>query len=363
MCGCCFYPSWWSDAFILCSIGQSIASCRLLSTVDLLASCLLRWGCLNVGGLETVDILFTLVQQMNRNRAGPFFAWVAVICIWERETDRKIKTVCETQTGLILLYYLGLWDLTGLDKSERVSEKEIHRTRRCTDSSLHAGTVFSSSDSMQDVFHWLLIVTRPWHPGVLIGQGGDTEGDYIFTCEFNLGSNVQRHGWSPHHSFRFLFWRLSCFFWHLNLLPVIKEAVGFYVHFVILMCFIVRYVQVWQKRVWKKPTTPWISHPNSEKTRVELVAARGFHSWVQAANVAELLGWKQLSHPCDKRHWEHSWNSSELYILHRFKLSRSPSQDDTPSIWLLFADDYTDIWGILPIGQLSRGVLTSIKQI
>lgn len=144
------HPSWGSDAYILCSKGQSIASCRLLSTVDLLASCLLWWGCLNVGGLETVDILFTLVQQMNRNRAGPFFAWVAVICIWERETDRKIKMVCETQTGLILLYYLGLWDLTGLDKSECVSEKEIHRTRRCTDSGLHAGTVFLSSNSMQD---------------------------------------------------------------------------------------------------------------------------------------------------------------------------------------------------------------------
>lgn len=47
------------------------------------------------------------------------------ICIWERETDRKIKTVCETETGLILMYYLGLSDLTGLDKSECVRERDL----------------------------------------------------------------------------------------------------------------------------------------------------------------------------------------------------------------------------------------------
>lgn len=75
-----------SDAFILCSIGRSIAPRRLLSTVDLLASRL------NVGGLETVDILFTLVQEVNWNRAGPFLhEWLRFLSRKKkkRERDRR----------------------------------------------------------------------------------------------------------------------------------------------------------------------------------------------------------------------------------------------------------------------------------
>lgn len=62
------------------------------SAVDLLASRLLRWGHLNVGGLETVDIWFTLVQEVNRNPSWTFFFCMSCCDLYlARETDRKIK--------------------------------------------------------------------------------------------------------------------------------------------------------------------------------------------------------------------------------------------------------------------------------
>ena len=115
-----------SDAFILSSIGRSIAQRRLLSTVDLLASRL------NVGGLETVDILFTLVQEVNWNRAGPFLhEWLRFVSRKkkerERERDRR-RDKDETETGLILLYYLSLWglDVSKCEKESDVEDQEMH---------------------------------------------------------------------------------------------------------------------------------------------------------------------------------------------------------------------------------------------
>lgn len=103
-----------SDAFILCSIGRSIAPRRLLSTVDLLASRL------NVGGLETVDILFTLVQEVNWNRAGPFLhEWLRFLSRKkkkERETDGEIKTRQKNRTDPPVLFkfarprYVKVWE-------------------------------------------------------------------------------------------------------------------------------------------------------------------------------------------------------------------------------------------------------------
>lgn len=154
---------------------------------------------LNAGGLETVDILFTLVQQVNRNRAGPLRAWAAVICIWEGEWDRREgdKDGVRRQTQTTWTDPPALWGLawasisqTALQQRER--EREIGGTGRCTDSRLHDGTLFLSSISMQNrreekntkrrtlVVHWPPTVTRPWHPGVLIGRGGHTEEDYIY---------------------------------------------------------------------------------------------------------------------------------------------------------------------------------------
>lgn len=65
-----------SDASVRGSMGRSIAPRRPVVNRRPfgLSPAPAEERTLNAGGLETVDILFTLVQQVNRNRAGPLRA-------------------------------------------------------------------------------------------------------------------------------------------------------------------------------------------------------------------------------------------------------------------------------------------------
>lgn len=174
-----------SDAFILCSIGRSIAPRRLLSTVDLLASRL------NVGGLETVDILFTLVQEVNWNRAGPFLhEWLRFLSRKkkkERETDGEIKTRQKNRTDPPVLFkfarprYVKVWErercggpgdaligacMLGLFSCLPFSCRTGKKKKQNTCLSL-------AVDCRQTLASWC--VHRPvW------GARGDTEEDYIY---------------------------------------------------------------------------------------------------------------------------------------------------------------------------------------
>lgn len=102
-----------------------------------------------------------------------------------RFVSRKVKTrqteKIKTETGLILQYLVCQLSRASISQCVCVcvrARQRSERPGRCTDSSLHAGTVFLSSISMQDrkktaltlVFHWLPTVARPWHPVVFIGR-------------------------------------------------------------------------------------------------------------------------------------------------------------------------------------------------
>lgn len=112
-------------------------------------------------------------------------------------------------------------------------------------------------------------------------------------------------------------------------------------------------------------------NPSSKLKRTPLVPVRGFHSWVLGANAAELVDWKQLSHPYGTRHWEHSWNSLWLCTLQVWVEQRPPSGRHTvllsarassfhlSSNWAVtgIKEGTLTFGGTWPVGHLTRGVL------
>lgn len=107
-----------------------------------------------------------------------------MICIWKRERrERDRQRDKETGRCLILPALFSGMRLRRLGVCRR-----SRRASRCTDSSLHAGSLLFTKKKAALFFHWLLVVGRLWHHGAFTGQRVDTNEDYIYQL-FSSGVN------------------------------------------------------------------------------------------------------------------------------------------------------------------------------